>query len=364
MKSKAFLSTILPGILLGVGFTATVLYLFHAQFASGDVYPEYSSLRTDAQGTKLLLDSLARIPGLSVERSFLPLVFLQEDRATVLLLGLNPESFARDPDPYLQSIQKLAARGNRIVAALEMDSDAETPRADALENMWHVRFGRDSRRKRSSLLYFAEAVDWKVLESIGPRLFAIERPFGKGSVVLLAASGDFSNQSTVAADRLKQVSAAIGPNTRIVFDEQHLGISESGSVVGLARRFHLTGLAFGLALCAALFIWKNASAFPPPVARPPAGWQSGWQSERQAGRMPGRTSLSGLLTLLRRHIPANQMAAVCWREWLIANRRQVTPERASRAAAIIGSSAGRPLDAMREIQAVLHSTGPNSKGES
>jgi hypothetical protein len=347
MKSKAALLTILLSILIGAGFTATVLYLFDVQFASGDVYPEYSSLRTDAKGAKLLLESLARIPGLSVERSFLPLAFLPEDRATVLLLGLNPESFAKDPDPYLQSIQKLAARGNRIVAALEMDSDAELPRADALEYMWHVRFGRDSKRKHSSLLYFAEAANWKVLESIGPKLFAIERPFGEGSVVLLAASGDFSNQSTVAADRLKQVSAAIGPNKRIVFDEQHLGISESGSVVGLARRFHLTGLAFGLALCAALFIWKSASAFPPPAARPP-----GWQSEP----LSGRTSLSGLLTLLRRHIPANEVAAVCWREWLSANRRQVTPGRASRAAAIIGSSAG-PLDAVREIQAMLHSKG-------
>jgi len=353
MKSNAFLPIILLSILIGAGFTATVLYLFGVQFASGDVYPEYSSLRTDSQGAKLLLESLARIPGLSVERSFLPLAFLQEDRATVLLLGLNPESFAKDPDPYLQSIEKLAARGNRIVAALEidsgaMDSDAATPRADALESLWHVRFGRDSKRKHSSLLYFVEATNWKVLESIGPKLFAIERPFGRGSVVLLAASGDFSNQSTVAGDRLKQVSAAIGPNTRIVFDEQHLGISESGSVVGLARRFHLTGLAFGLALCAALFIWKNASAFPPPEAHPP-----GWKSER----LSGRTSLSGLLTLLRRHIPANEVAAVCWREWLSANRRQVTPGRARRAAAIIASSAARPLDAVREIQAVLHLKG-------
>ncbi len=346
MKSKAFFLTVL---LVG-GFTATVLYLFGVEFASGDVYPEYSSLRTDAQGAKLLLESLARVPGLSVERNFLPLAFLPEDHATVLLLGLNPEGFARDPDPYLQAIEKLAARGNRIVAAMELDSKANAPRAGALEKMWHVRFGLDSNRKHFSLLYFTQATDWKVLESLGRKLFAIERPFGKGSVVLLASSGDFNNQSTVAMDRLQQVSAAIGPNTRIVFDEQHLGISESGSVVGLARRFHLMGMAFGLALCAALFIWKNAAAFPPPAARP------------SAPRV-GRTSLSGLLTLLRRHIPANEVAAVCWREWLSANRRQVTPGRASRAAAIIATSAGRPLDAVREIQAVLHSTGLNAKGE-
>jgi hypothetical protein len=63
---------------------------------------------------------------------------------------------------------------------------------------------------------------------------------------------------------------------------------------------------------------------------------------------------------LRRHIPANEVAAVCWREWLSANRREVTPGRASRAAAIIGNSAGSPLDAVREIQAVLHSTDTHS----
>ena len=36
------------------------------------------------------------------------------------------------------------------------------------------------------------------------------------------------------------------------------------SVVGLARRFRLTGMTLGLALCMALFIWRNTSAFPPP----------------------------------------------------------------------------------------------------
>jgi len=335
-------------VLLAVGFAAAVLYLFGVEFAAGDVYPEYSSLRADPKGSKLLLDSLARIPGVSAERSYLPLdflpsEFLHEDHATVLLLGLDPESFAKDPAPYLKSIEKLADRGNRVVAALQWDPDNKLPRADALAAMWQVSFGLDPGRKHP-YLYFAEAKDWKVIESIGPKLLAIERPFGKGSVVLAAASDDFNNESTAAGDRLKRVSDAIGPNRRILFDEPHLGISESGSVVALARRFHLTGMAWSLALCAALFIWKNASVFPPPAATRPQ-------------HLSGRTSLSGLLTLLRRHIPANEVASICWRQWLTAHRPEVTPARVSQAEEILRHSAGHPLDAARELQAVIQSKG-------
>ena len=349
MKSKAL------AILLAVGFAAAVIHLFGVEFATGDVYPEYSSLRADPKGAKLLFDSLAGIPGVSAERSYLPLDFLSDgflpadflsdDRTTLLLLGLDPESFAKDPSPYLNSIGKLAARGNRVVAALQWDPERDFPRADALAAMWQVSFGLDPRRKHP-YLYFAEAKDWKVLESIGAKLFAMERPFGKGSVVLLANSDDFNNESTAAGDRLPLVSAAIGPNRRILFDEPHLGISETGSVVGLARRFHLMGMALGLGLCAALFLWKNASVFPPPAAN---------QSVLPRHHLTGRTSLSGLLTLLRRHIPAHEVASICWREWTTAHRPEVTPARASQAEEILRHSAARPLDAARELQAVLRS---------
>jgi hypothetical protein len=196
------------------------------------------------------------------------------------------------------------------------------------------------RSRIDTSLYFAAADDWSPLEPGGSKRFAIERAFGKGSVVLLAASDDFNNESTAAGDRLPRVAAALGPNRRIFFDETHLGISESGSVVGLVRRFRLTGIALALALCAALWIWKNVAVFPPPAALPPH-------------HLAGRTSLSGLLTLLRRHIPANQLASVCWREWLTAHRQDVAPARTAQAEEILLHSAGRPVDAVREIQAVL-----------
>ena len=337
MKSKA------AAVLLAIGFAAALAYLFGIEFAGGSVYPEYSSLRSDPKGAKLLLDSLVRIPGVSAERSYVPFDYLPGDHTTVLLLGIEPEAFAKDPDPYLARIEKFAARGNRVVAALQHDPDEKLPKAESLAALWKVRLGL-SEDQNHATLYFAQAGGWQVLEAVGDELFAIERPFGKGSVVLLASSEDFNNQSTAAGDRLKLVSAAIGSNHRILFDEPHLGISESGSVVGLVRRFRLTGMALGLALCAALWIWKNAAVFPPPAAGQPRN-------------LSGRTSLSGLLTLLRRHVPATELVAVCWREWLTAHRREVTPARAARAEEILRHSAARPLEAARELQSVVHSKG-------
>ena len=306
-------------LVLIVGFAAGVMYLFGVQFAAGDVYPEYSSLRSDPMGTKLLFESLTRLSGVTVARNYLPLDVLGENGA-VFLIGLNPGSFGED-DEGLQHIERLARSGHRVVAALSPPSEYKDLMALALDRAWHVKLGADSNHKHVHRLYFSEAKDWNVLDRVGPKLLAIDRDFGKGSIVLFAESDDFANQATVAADRLEMVSMAIGANSHVVFDEQHLGITETGSFVGLARRFRLTGLALGLAICAALFLWRSASGFPPPASG-------------QDVPLSGRTSLAGLLTLLRRHIHTDELAATCWQEWLSANRWKVAPERLEQAARI------------------------------
>jgi hypothetical protein len=60
---------------------------------------------------------------------------------------------------------------------------------------------------------------------------------------------------------------------------------------------------------------------------------------------------------LKRHIPPTELAAVCWREWLGANRREATPQRRKQAETILADAAGRPVEATREIQALLHAKG-------
>ena len=325
-------------VILLAGFAAGAMYLFGVQFAAGDVYPEYSSLRSDPMGTKLLFDSLARLPAVTVARNYLPLEVLGENGA-VFLLGLNPGSFGED-DEGLQRIEKLARGGHRVVAALAPPSEYRDLMALALDRAWHVKLGADSNHKHVHRLYFSEAKDWNVLDRVGPKMLTIDRDFGKGSIVLFAESDDFTNEATVAADRLEMVSMAIGASSHVVFDEQHLGIAETGSFVGLARHFRLTGLVLGLAICTVLFLWRSASGFPPAVSG-------------QDVPLSGRTSMAGLLTLLRRHIPTRELAATCWQEWLSANRRKVPRERLERAAAIVESRSRYPLEAARELHSLL-----------
>jgi hypothetical protein len=318
---------------------AGLVALFNVDFAGGSVYPEYSTMRADPSGAKLLFDSLARLPGVSVVRNFLPLQNLSANTSTVVLLGLT--------EPDLEVIEKLARGGDRVVAALLESWAPETKESDEIFKKWHVRIAVDSKNEQSSHLYFSEAAGWIPVRRDAEQLIAIERPSGKGMVVLLAGSVDFSNQSSVEQDRLSQVTAALGGNTRIVFDESHLGIAESGSVMGLARRFRLMGMAAGLAICAALFIWRNASSFPPPEP----------VQKGSAAPLGGRTSASGLLTLLRKNVSSRELMAACWQEWLAGRRREFSPERVQRAEVIAQTMADRPLQAAREIHTVLHSKG-------
>ena len=312
------------GLLVAAAFLWGVLGLFDRQFASGEFYPEFSTMRADRMGAKLLYDSLGRLPGISVEHNFLPLEFLPPDGATLVLTGVNPIQVNWSEGLFLSSVQRLASQGNRVVVAMHIDAESlprvaedfhrrEEPKPP-LQTKWKVSLKLDSDETKPHPLSFAQADGWKVRDKVGAQTLAIERDFGMGSVVLLAESADFTNESVVAMDRLEHVAGLLGSYRRIVFDERHLGVAESGSVVGMARKFRLMGLALGLGICAALFIWRNASSFPPPA------------SSRSVERLSGRTSHAGLLTLLKRHIPPSELAAVCWREWLSANPHRATPE--------------------------------------
>ena len=330
-------------VLLAALFTYGLIRAFSIHFATGEVYPDYSSLRAGPSGAKLLYDSFARTPGLTVSRNYARLEYSDESNATIFLLALNAGPFGSSPEVYIDPIERLCNRGNRVVATLRWEGDEKPEHVEELDKRWRVKFGYDTAKK---WLYFTDAPGWRVLDRDGSKILAIERDFGKGSVVLFSESRDFSNRSVAKLDRLALLSAALGAHQRIVFDEQHFGIAESGTVVGLARRFRLAGMACGLALCAALFIWKNAASFPPPSDAP------------RAETLAGRTSISGLNTLLRRHIKPADLAATCWNEWLAGNRRGLSPERRARAEAILRDRGRQPLEAVREIQIVLHAKGP------
>ena len=324
-------------LLIALAFAWGVIHLFGVEFAEGDVYPRYSSLRADPEGAKLLYESLAAVRGIRISRNFLPLATLPGQAQTVVVLGISPRALSESA----AVLKKIAERGNRVLAAIEPDEDT---RPDTLLGAWGVSLNVASDPDRGPTASFGAAADWIEMERIGTRLVAIERAFGTGSVALISESSAFSNESTVESSRLELVTRALGHPQHIVFDESHLGIAETGSVVSMARKMRLSGLAMGLAICAALWIWRVSSAFPPPRPAP------------KSNRLAGRTSHAGLLTLLRRNIAARDVARVCWEQWLSFNRNAIPPERAERAAAAARETR-RPVEAVREIQRLIHAKG-------
>jgi len=329
---------------LAAAFAFGVLYPFNRGFSSGDAYPLYSTLRSDPAGAKLIFESL-RLAGVTVARNYLPLERVPDSASTVLLLGLEPRSFATQPDSEVHALEEFAQRGNRLVFGMGEAVGKEPPRPTPLEKLWGVRFGLDFDKGGRGNLYFADAQSWEIVERKGTRAVVIERDFGKGSVVLVAESRLFSNESVAGARETALLARVIGPHTRIVFDEAHFGIVESGSVVALARRFRLHGLALGLAIVAVLFIWKNASSFPPVSSAP------------RKEKVLGRTSVAGLVTLLRRHIAPDRLASACWQEWLKSHARDIAPARRLQAEDAIRNRASRPTEALREIQTIVRAKG-------
>jgi hypothetical protein len=323
-------------------FAAGAFHLANSELASGAVYPPYSSLRADRDGSKLLFDALSRMPGIAVDRNFLPLTSSQEKSAAILLLGVVPQSFNAPEE--LAPLQDLAEAGNRIVIAFQYEPALSTLEMPAIEKLWGVRIGTAKESRRSHPFFFRESKGWDAIRVAGNKNLAIERSFGEGSILLIVESSVFANDLVLANREPDLISQAIGDQRRVIFDESHLGIGESGSIMGLARRFRLMGFAAGLAICALLFLWKNAPGFPPPA---PA----------RAANRSGITAQAGLVTLLRRHIPAAELAATCWRSWLETNRHAVTPERVQRAEQILLEPASGPADTLRRIGAVLQSKG-------
>jgi hypothetical protein len=118
LKSRNILAALL---VLGLaGFAIGVIRLFQMRFDAGDIYPAYSSLRTDPLGVKALYESLQNLPGLSVSR------FLQSNskllggpQRVLFLLGTTRddlETLSPDDD---QTLQSFLFSGGRVVISLK-----------------------------------------------------------------------------------------------------------------------------------------------------------------------------------------------------------------------------------------------------
>jgi hypothetical protein len=317
-------------------FSWALLDLADSAFERGNAYPPWSSLRADANGTKLLHDSLQKLPAWTITRHFQSDAKLPAAPATVLFLNTDPLALAR----LTPTIDRLTAGGTRVL--LGLPDRRQTLRKGQTNAIKVVEWlGLRLEPQSSGEAFedgFEERTTWNLLPvdpawQRGPR-FA-ERPRGRGSIVILTGNELLSGQLRQApsGDRLLRL---LGPSHKVIFNEYSLGVADQGGIVTLLRRAGWGPAALLLLLAAALYLWRAATTILP--TRPDA-----LTRQEPAG------AAAALSQLLRKHIPATLLLPTCLDEWKKATG--LLPHWQTRRAH--PSLHREPLEAYRQLQQTL-----------
>ena len=383
-----------------LGFVLGVVKLFLLRFEAGDVYPAYSSLRSDPLGSRAFYRSLENINPALVSRNYTMLQNLKfKERSAFFYAGTGAIDSESVSSEWLNVFGRLTDTGGRLlmtflpVAKKPADwrmskcfspaEDAEDKEEDkkkvqpndgqddsenlsgqhaaenaqnasgsddnkpqtvpgrhipdppgycvSLKERWGVTLAfadkpSDTAVNRSddlsqthlkglpesiswhTALYFDELEDdWRVIYTADERPVIIERPYGKGSLVLAADSFFLSNEALRSERHPELLAWMIGESDHVVFDETHFGIFKHPGVLSLIKTYRFHWFIFGVAFLAFLFVWKNSVYFVPPLKSS--------RSQQSTDLVSDRESTQGLISLLRRNIPKRQLLETCVREW-------------------------------------------------
>lgn len=334
----------LTGLLI-VSIAGFVFLMFRIQMLTSGVgasYPAYSSLRSDPLGTKALYDALNETGEYKVSRSFKPLKHQLGVKATVLSLGMQPEIWmAGEMKPAIW--EQMTLEGARMVIGFSTSNSEkhlQYPPGFVSRLKIHLR-PLAQKQKTSGLVLRIEDPVWTCLLTENADCLVAERNLGNGSVVLITKPYLLSNEGLRAERDSELLTRILGTSPEILFDEESLGITETGSLMGLLRRYHLAPALGVLLVWAGLFIWSGSSSLLPHKTTNIAG-------------LTGRSSVMGLTNLFRRSIPEKQLIATCLAEW--KKSKTVLPSyHAARMARVeqVAFSNGKPVEMYQTISRIL-----------
>lgn len=127
-------------IVVAAGFAWGIGALFLWRFESGDVYPEYSSLRADPLGTMAFYESLGTLPGISVERDFQSDNRLPDGQHTTYLhLAAHSYEWVWQSSDLFKEIENFAVSGGRLVITFYPEPTLPTGYSDFdyTTNRWY-----------------------------------------------------------------------------------------------------------------------------------------------------------------------------------------------------------------------------------
>lgn len=379
------------GVLVALLFVGGIVRLFALRFEAGDVFPPYSSYRSDPLGTRAIIESLAEIPSIQTQRHTLPLRELDGNtEQTIIFAAVAPRAIQRSSDIFpdvaksvvpipIEELERLASEGSRVVIALEPSSIAPRvaagftpdPHSDdaALDGSqliiqpflkWGIRIGslplrgdddiafhvseRDLPIPETpvtwqSTLFFKPAPSssgWAEWNEVYLRRFdrgtvalIMERQLGQGSLIIVSDSYFLSNEAMRMDRHPELLTWIIGPSEIVIFDESHLNVTLERGVMTLVRSLNLHYALFGLLALGLLLIWKGTSRLVPVTA----------ESDLIRTRVKGRDAAAAMTHLLRRAIPSAEVLDVCWRKWQESHPHLTTSrmERAKQAEAYLMS---------------------------
>jgi hypothetical protein len=297
MRNKIAMAGLI--VLLAWGLEQVVV----SPLQTGAAYPEYSSLRSDPMGTLALYESLGKV--VKVDRLYKSRMRADPGPGTtIFVLGVEPVAWAKLKNDTLKEYEDLTSKGARLVIAfLPISEPWKDSEARPVEARWHIRFTYKNLHvergeiPRESALELKPGAEWTRLAE-----GAFERKLGNGSVVLVSESYPLSNEGLREEHNARLIAKLAGTANEVVFDENHFGVVETGSITKLMRKYNLEGALAVLALVAGLFLWRSASSLLP--SRAPGGEQA----------VTGRDSLDGMVALLRRGIPEKDLLRVCYGE--------------------------------------------------
>ena len=110
----------LLAIVVAALFAAGIVHLFRLRFEAGDIYPPYSSLRSDPLGTRALYQSYASCSAGPVSRNYKPITQLDLQPQTALFfLGDSVDFSAPIPRYVAAALTRDIRRGARLVVSLK-----------------------------------------------------------------------------------------------------------------------------------------------------------------------------------------------------------------------------------------------------
>jgi hypothetical protein len=150
---------------LCVAAIAGVAAISGLRLQGGADYPDYCSLRAEKGGTKLLADSLAGMPGYSVERNFLPLAALPtRPPRLILVAGLTARQFRQWNAADVDALEEAVRAGSRLVLAFSGGMEfagMEPDRPSPAEARWGLKVPRVTSPDAQPEIGFAQPEKWQ-----------------------------------------------------------------------------------------------------------------------------------------------------------------------------------------------------------